>query len=169
MTLEPFYSASLAIQIHMIAAIGAFILGAVVLWKKKGGKVHRLNGRIWVALMMVTALSGFFIHEIQLWGDFSPIHIFSITTPIGLIYAIYAIRQGRVEAHVNAMRGTYIGGMVFAGGFTFLPGRLNYEILFGEGSIDVFEQAGGWLIPIVAGSLIALYISRREVSSNRNR
>jgi uncharacterized membrane protein len=162
MTLEPFFEASLAIQIHMIAAMGAFFLGAVVLWRRKGNTTHKQLGKVWVLLMLVTSFSAFFIHEIQLWGNYSPIHILAVTTPISLVYAIYAARKGKIQEHLRTMKATYIGGMVIAGGFTFLPGRLNYEMLFGDSQTDVFEQAGGWLIPIILAGLIALYFSRRR-------
>lgn len=132
MNYELFFQASTAIQIHMIAAVSAFFLGLIVLWKKKGGPQHKLNGRIWVMLMMVTAFSGFFIHEIRLWGDYSPIHIFSIITPISLIYGIVAARKGDFTTHQHSMRGTFIGGMLFAGSITFLPGRLSNKIFLAE-------------------------------------
>lgn len=167
MTLEPILNASPAIQIHMIAALGAFFLGAVVLWKKKGGKTHKLNGRIWVALMMVTAISGFFIHEIKMWGDFSPIHIFSVITPIGLLAGIYAARRGMVSAHVRAMRGTYVGGMLFAGGFTFFPGRINHEIFFGSRSWDASLLPWSILLAFAGATLIALYYSRKDFPTKR--
>ena len=168
MTLEPFYEASLAIQIHMLAAVGAFILGAVVLWKRKGNTTHKQLGKVWVLLMLVTSFSAFFIHEIRLWGDYSPIHILAVTTPISLAYAIYAARRGNIQEHLRAMKATYIGGMVIAGGFTFLPGRLNYQILFGDSNLDSFGQAGGWLIPIALAGAVALYFSRpRPFKTNK--
>ncbi len=169
MTLEPFYNAPLAIQIHMVAAIGAFFLGAIVLWRKKGGRIHKINGRIWVALMMITAFSGFFIHEIKMWGNFSPIHIFSVVTPISLTYAILAIRKGRVKDHVTGMRGTYVGGMLFAGGFTFFPGRLNYEILFGKSEWTSFSISLSIALAFIGAALIALYFSRNDLTNFLNR
>lgn len=39
------------------------------------------------------------------------------------------------------MQSTYLGGMIIAGGLTFLPGRMNFEILFGEsGRIGISES-----------------------------
>lgn len=166
MSLDPLFNTTTAIQIHMIAALGAFFLGAVVLWKKKGNKIHKLNGRIWVALMLVTSFSGFFIHEIQLWGNYSPIHIISALVPLGLAYAIYEARTGKIDAHQRSMKSTYIGGMIVAGGLTFLPGRLSHEMLFGDSDFDVFGQAGGWLVPIVLAGLVALYFSGRQQAKN---
>lgn len=168
MTLEPFFEASLPIKIHMIAAIGAFVLGAVVLWKKKGGKTHKFNGRIWVALMMVTALSGFFIHEIKMIGHFSPIHLFSVLTPISLIYAIMQVRKGDIKGHVQTMRATYVGGMLFAGGFTFFPGRLNYQIFFGQTDLGPRMMSLSILLAFAGAALIALYYRQKEQISPQN-
>jgi uncharacterized membrane protein len=168
MTLDPFFNAPFAIQIHMIAAFGAFFLGAAVLWKRKGGKIHKLNGRIWVALMMVTAFSGFFIHEIRMWGNFSPIHIFSVVTPISLVYAIYAIRKGNMSEHINTMKATYIGGMVFAGGFTFLPGRINHEIFFGDADWNGIPMSWVLVLLFAGAILIALYFSPNKAAAQNN-
>ena len=35
---------------------------------KKGGMLHKVPGRMWVALILFIAFSSFFIHEIGLWG-----------------------------------------------------------------------------------------------------
>ncbi|MGB7335607.1 MAG: DUF2306 domain-containing protein [Salaquimonas sp.] len=165
MNLQPFFNATPAIQIHMVAAVGALVLGAIVLWKKKGNRVHKLNGRIWVALMMVTALSGFFIHEIKVWGNFSPIHIFSIVTPISLLFAIYEARKGDIDGHQRTMKATYIGGMLIAGGFTFLPGRLNHEIFFGDRDWVGLSPAMAFILVFAPALLVAAYYWRSRSSS----
>jgi len=40
--------------------------------------LHRLLGKIWMVLMVITSLSSFFIHQIDLFYGFSPIHLLSI-------------------------------------------------------------------------------------------
>ena len=35
---------------------------------KKGGMLHKVPGRMWVALILFIAFSSFFIYEIGLWG-----------------------------------------------------------------------------------------------------
>jgi len=59
MTFEPLLHASIAIQIHVAAVIPAAVLGAYLLLKPKGTSRHRLLGKIWLSLMLVTALSSF--------------------------------------------------------------------------------------------------------------
>ena len=153
MSLRPFFEASLVIQIHEIAAVLAFLLGAMVLWRRKGNASHRFAGRIWVGLMLTVAISSIFIHEIKMWGNYSPIHILTLVTLISLPLAIRFARRGNIHAHQQAMQGTYIGGMLIAGGLTFLPGRLNFEILFGE-SIGI---GGMWGSVIGVGSAVVVF------------
>ena len=62
------------IPLHALGAMLAIMLGAAQLSMKKGGAVHMLLGRVWVGQMLVVAGSSFFIHEIRLWGAYSPIH-----------------------------------------------------------------------------------------------
>ena len=68
------------ILLHVLGAMLAIMLGAAQLSMKKGGAVHMLLGRVWVGLMLVVAGSSFFIHEIRLWGEYSPIHLLSLWT-----------------------------------------------------------------------------------------
>jgi len=131
MSLQPLLGASPAIQIHAFAAIAAFLLGAVVLFRRKGDRLHRIGGRIWVALMLVVTLSSFFIHAIRIWGIWSPIHLLSIATILSLAYAVTMIRSRNVIAHAAAMRTTYVGALVIAGAFTLAPGRIMNRVLFG--------------------------------------
>lgn len=119
-----------AIQIHLIAAVLAFAVGAYVLIRRKGDRLHRNLGRIWVALMAITALSSFAIHTIRMIGPFSPIHILSILTLAALVIGVRAARRGDIKRHLNVMRQLYVFALIGAGAFTFLPGRLMNRIAF---------------------------------------
>ena len=68
MSLAPLLNASLAIQLHALAAMGAFVLGLVQFAAPKGTLPHRAVGFIWVALMLVVAFSSFWIHELRIVG-----------------------------------------------------------------------------------------------------
>ena len=161
MNWDPFIQAGSAIQIHAVAATYSLFIGAFVLWRKKGTRLHRNLGKTWVAAMLIVAFTGFFIHEIRLFGPFSPIHLFSVLVPISLFFNIRAARCGNIAAHRNGMKATYVGGMVFAGGFTFLPGRLNYEIFFGAVENSLASSTFGWGVSIGIAVLIALYYQYR--------
>ena len=131
MTLAPLLSASLAIQFHAFAAMTAFGLGAVQLAAPKGTLPHRTIGWIWVALMLVVSVSAFFIHQIRLWGPWSPIHLLAIFTLIVLPVAVWRAHRHDVSNHRNAMLGLFAGALMIAGLLTFLPGRIMYHVAFG--------------------------------------
>lgn len=131
MSFAPLLAAPFAIQLHAFAAMGAFVLGLAQFALPKGSGRHRLFGWTWVALMVVVAGSSFWIHELRLWGPWSPIHLISIGVLTGLPLALYAARRGRVSHHRSAMIGLFTGGLVIAGLFTFVPGRIMHEAVFG--------------------------------------
>jgi len=148
MSLTPLLAAPLAVQIHAVAAIAAVLLGGLVLFRRKGTPMHRLLGRIWVALMLVVATSALFINEIRLIGPFSPIHLFTILTYGGVGYGLWQIRHGKVRAHKAAMQAVYFMALGLAGAFTLLPGRRMSAMLFGE--------SAGWAPSLLAiGAVLA--------------
>lgn len=110
-----------ALAIHVGTVIPSLFLGIPVLLMKKGTRRHKLLGRIWATLMMITAISSFWLQG--LIGTIGPIHIFSVVTLISIPRAVWAIRKGDVATHQRAMIGPYIG-LVIAGLFSFMPGRL---------------------------------------------
>ncbi len=124
---------SLAIAVHLATALPALLLGPVILFNRKGDRRHRWLGRIWVGLMMVTAVASAFIRSpgTGIAGTgFSFIHLFTIWTLIGVPLAVFAIRAGDIKGHRTAMIGLYFG-LVVAGAFTLIPGRLLGNWLFG--------------------------------------
>lgn len=118
---------SLALMIHLATVLPALPLGAYVLLRPKGGGLHRLLGRTWALLMVITAISSFWLQES---GGLSFIHIFAVVTLISIPLAVFWIRRGDVLRHQRAMTNTYIG-LVVAGVFAFAPGRLMGGWLFG--------------------------------------
>ena len=105
MGLAPLLQADRFIQLHAFAAMAAFALGIVQLAAPKGTLPHRSIGWVWVALMAVVSLSAFYIHEIRLWGPWSPIHLLAIFTLVMLPLAVLHARRHRVAPHRNAMIG----------------------------------------------------------------
>lgn len=128
-----FLAAPSAIQIHVAAALIALAIGVVLLAGVKGDRLHRTLGWAWVAAMGTTAVSSFFIHQINPSGPagLSLIHLLSGWTVVGLPMAVYAARRHRVAAHRRAMTGMFVGGLIVAGLLTFLPGRLMWAVFLG--------------------------------------
>ena len=130
MSLAPLLNASPAIQLHAFAAMAAFALGLVQFAAPKGTIPHRTIGWIWVALMAVVGVSAFFIHEIRMWGPWSPIHLLAIFTLVMLPLAVLHARKHRVPNHRTAMISIFVGGLLIAGAFTFMPGRIMHAVAF---------------------------------------
>lgn len=131
MTFAPLLAASPVIQIHAFAALGAFGLGIIQLAAPKGTLPHRTLGWTWVVLMVVVAVSAFFIHEIRLWGLWSPIHLLGFVVLITLPYAIWSARRHDVAGHGISMTSLFLGALVIAGAFTLFPHRIMYQVVFG--------------------------------------
>ena len=106
MTLEPLIHTTLAIQIHTAAAILAFFLGGFILFRRKGDRLHRLGGRVWVVLMLAVAATSFFIHTIGLVGIWSPIHLISVATFGLLARGVWLARARRIPEHRSMMQQT---------------------------------------------------------------
>jgi uncharacterized membrane protein len=131
MTLTPLLNAPSIIQIHAFAAMAAFVIGLVQLTAPKGTIPHRLIGWSWVLPTLTVAISSFFIHIIRQWGAWSPIHLLSILVLVSLPLAVFHARRHDVRRHRNAMTTLFMGALVIAGIFTFLPGRIMHAVAFG--------------------------------------
>jgi len=131
MSLEPLLQAPLAIQLHAAAALSALVLGIVQFTAPKGTLPHRAVGYVWVALMAIVALSSFWIHELRIVGPWSPIHLIAIYVLIALPFAVWSARRHRVTTHKRNMIGMFLGGLIGAGLFTLVPGRILGQALFG--------------------------------------
>ncbi|HVZ53786.1 MAG TPA: DUF2306 domain-containing protein [Pseudolabrys sp.] len=131
MTLAPLLHATPAIQWHAFAAMAALVLGVAQFALPKGTVAHRSIGWLWVALMLVVSLSAFSIHQLRIWGPWSPIHLLAIFTLVMLPIGVWRAHRHNVRAHRATMIGIYVGGLVIAGLFTLVPGRIMHAVVFG--------------------------------------
>lgn len=129
MNFTPLLEADTAVQVHVGFAVVSLALVPVMLLRRKGDGLHKILGRIWVFAMALTALSSFALMEIRVIGPFSPIHGLSILTLYSLFAAISTVRKGDIKAHKKHICGA-MGGLVGAGAFTVIPGRLMSDVLF---------------------------------------
>lgn len=131
--LDPVWAANWPIKIHLATVLPAFALGTyLIFFSRKGAPHHRALGYLYLALMSITALSTLFIHETNPSGlfGFSLIHLFVPLTVAGVYNAIVGARTHNIKRHRGAMIGLYLGGLLIAGAFTFMPGRIMYRIFF---------------------------------------
>ena len=122
-------SASLALQLHVAGALSAFAIGTALMLGVKGRTIHKRLGYSWIVAMAITAISSFFLTGLN-GNSYSLIHGLSAWTVIGLPMGLAAARRRKIKAHARQMTGMFVGGMLIAGLFTFLPGRMMWSIFF---------------------------------------
>lgn len=134
MTLEPLLHASPAIILHVATVVPAALIGTYLIFvSRKGAPWHRALGYVYLSLMTVTAVTTLWIHSLMPKGPFlgfSPIHLLIPLTLFGVYGALRSARAHRINRHRAAMLGVYFGGIMIAGGLTFLPGRIMHGIFF---------------------------------------
>ena len=79
--------------------------------------------------MAFVAISGFFIHETQVIGIFSPIHLLSVLVLVTLWQTIRQVRRCNVPAHRRAMILLCWLSLYLTGLFTFWPGWIMYHVV----------------------------------------
>lgn len=146
MSFTAFTEASLIIQIHVLAALAAAVIGPLALLRKRKDRIHKVAGYFWIAVMAITALTSFFIWQIRVVALFSPIHILSIITVVGLFQAVYRIKQRDIVGHKRVLWRLYYQAIGLAGLFAFLPNRMMN---------DLFSFASPWVVFIVAVGVFA--------------
>jgi uncharacterized membrane protein len=127
-------SPPLPVILHLATVLPAIPLGIYILLRRKGDRLHKFLGRLWMALMFFTGIDTLFIHAVNqtdAWFGLSPIHIFSFLTLWSVPFSIFNAMRGNIEAHRRSVTNLFIGGLVVAGMFTFLPGRFMWLWLFG--------------------------------------
>jgi uncharacterized membrane protein len=120
----------LVIKVHLLAALAAIALGALMMLSRKGRTFHRIAGWVWVSLMALVAGSSLFITGLN--GDnWSFIHLLSGWTLLVLPLAVIAAKRHEVKRHRGTMMGLFYGGLLVAGALAFIPGRLMWNMLLG--------------------------------------
>lgn len=120
--------------VHLATILPAFLIGTVVLIMKKGTAIHKLLGRVYMILMLFTGVLTLFMPAkvgTQFFGHFGWIHLLCILTIYTVPGAYFAAKRGDIGSHKRKMILLYVGAMLIAGGFTFVPGRYLYEVFFG--------------------------------------
>jgi len=126
------------IAVHLTAALLALATGPVALWARKGHtqrpRLHRAFGYAWVAFMLLTAGSAFFIRDYRLpnLGGFTFIHLLIPLTLGALFVAFRALARGNLRQHRMAMQRLYFSACVLAGSLTLLPNRYLGQMLWGQ-------------------------------------
>jgi uncharacterized membrane protein len=126
---SPLVEAGFAVQVHVAAALITFAVGLFLLFGPKGRGLHKPLGWTWVVTMAVTALSSLYITGLN-GSQFSAIHGLSAWTILTLPMAVAAVHKRRIAEHRKMMTGMFLGGMLVAGLFSFLPYRTLWGVFF---------------------------------------
>lgn len=125
-----FGALSTVVKIHLLAALAAVALGAVLMSVRKGKLFHRTAGWMWVVLVSTVAGSSIFITELNN-GRWSLLHLFTGWTLLVLPLAAIFAKRHNVARHRRTMMGLFYGGFAVNLLIAFIPGRALWEIMFG--------------------------------------
>lgn len=118
---------SLALKIHLGSALIALAIGTILMAGVKGDRLHRALGWTWVLTMGVTAVSSLFLRQLN-HDAFSLIHLLSGWTIVTLPMVVYWARRHKVAAHKRTVMGLFYGGLLLAGLFALMPGRVLWAV-----------------------------------------
>jgi len=119
--------------LHLWTVVPCFFIGTVLLFIKKGTAFHKQTGKVYMLLMLFTAVVTLFMPADigpRLFNHFGWIHLFSILTIYTVPTAYLAVKKGNIKSHKRKMVLLYFGALIIAGGFTFAPGRYMYDLFF---------------------------------------
>ena len=119
--------------VHFATIAPCFLIGIWVLLRPKGTPVHKALGRIYVVLISFSSIVAAAMPAglgPRLWNHFGFIHLFCVLVFVSVPLAIWAIKHGKVRMHANTMLGMFLGGILIAGTFALMPGRLLHTWLF---------------------------------------
>ena len=157
MSIAPLLQADPVIQIHVATASLALVLGPFALYLRKRGRLHKTLGYVWVLAMGITAMSSFGIHSFAVIGPFSPIHLLAVFALWSIYEAMRHVFAGRIHLHQIVMRNLYWRGVIIAGLFNFLPGRLINRMVFEDA-----RALGYVVIALGIGALVATALRQRR-------
>ena len=124
---------TLIMTLNLLMVATAAMLGTFLKFRGTGTPSHRLLGRIYIALMLTTAVISLFIPAAvgpQFIAHFGAIHLLSFVVFYCVPSAYFAAPAHNIRAHKAAMIGAYFGGILVAGAFTLAPGRFLNKLLF---------------------------------------
>ncbi len=119
--------------LHLATIAPAFLIGAYLLLITKGTRLHKRLGKIYMSLMLATATVTLFMSAKvgpRFLNHFGFIHLFSVLVLYNVPAAYLAAKNGNLRAHRGNMIVLYVGGILIAGIFAFMQGRLLHEWLF---------------------------------------
>lgn len=146
---------------HTIFGVVALVAGTAVVLMKKGTRLHRTLGHIYLNGMLALNISAFFIYN--LFGSFGPFHwlaLFSLITMLAGFIPVLTRRPEKLwlEFHAGFISGSYVGLVAaFAAEITSrLPGT--------EDSFGLVVGVTSAVINVLGFALIVRYLSQNRLA-----
>lgn len=96
---------------HTLIAVLAMVSGWWVLATRKGNRLHKITGYIYVTAMVAMNLTGLFIQSLFRFGPFHWLALFSLATVVAAVWAARSIRRkpDAIKIHRELMSWSYVG------------------------------------------------------------
>ena len=157
---------NLLIVTHVVGALTSVVLGGYQVWRRpKGDTRHRLLGRTWVVLILWTAISSFWIRQIN-EGAFSWLHVLSVVTLVTVTLGVVNAVRGNVTGHRGNMVGSWLGACGAMVAAVAVPGRMipTYAVAQPRGALAFLVSVlVVTAVLVAAGSRLAQAVDRRAV------
>jgi len=100
--------------LHLSIILPAFFLGTFLLLNRKGTPLHKLLGKIYMCLMLLTGVITLFMPAYigpRIFNHFGFLHLFSLVVLVTIPMSFMAARRGDIKSHRGSMIGLYLGGI----------------------------------------------------------
>lgn len=152
------------IALHAIAASFAIFFGAFQLFRKrKGGRTHKIIGRVWVLAMYVVIFTSFGITTLD--GGFTWLHALSAFTFVTVSIGLWAAVKGKIPTHKAFMQGSYFGLLGAFIGVAVVPSRRIPQMAIHDTGNFIFWLS---LIIMVTFAVIGL-VELKTKTQNKNK
>jgi len=104
MTLDSLYETLTFVHLSVIGT--AFLIASYMMMTKKGSGQHKFLGRIYMVLMLFTAVVTLLMSAQvgpKLFDHFGPIHLLSVLVLYSVPSAYFAIKVGNIKKHKRAI------------------------------------------------------------------
>lgn len=126
---------------HVVAALGALVVGGALLAVPKGTTLHRLIGTGYASLLLAVNVAALSLRREDAFGIFHALALVSLATlAVGMVPLLLGGRSPRVVVtHAYCMTWSYAG--LLAAGFGQLAATYN-------------DRVGGWLVQVTIGAVL---------------
>ena len=150
--------------VHTVLGTLALATGAVVLLRPKGGRWHRITGRVYVASMVALCGLSFGLRDsTPFFNGLGPFHVAALvslgTVSAGAVVALRR-RSNWLAAHYMWMAWSYIGLVMATGGHVVSPiARTLLDLGLARGAAIGIALGVAWALPPLVGRW---WIARRQ-------